>query len=230
MRFTIVGGLLLTASLGCTAAVAQPTWSVSDDFSATLNPNGPWSYGYVIGDIAAPAEPWQAFDARGTFGAYSFHYLSGTGLPSIGQANEANDFGVPIGGVILHPGNTFALRSHAAVVRWTAPAAGSYRIDGRFVTVDPRGPQVSLAVVADGSLAWTTTASGTGASRSFSLSQALDAGDSVWFAVSNAGAFGDRQWSQLEAEVSLVPEPATLAMLLAGLSVAGIAARRSTRR
>lgn len=230
MQIAPACGLWLAAFVACTPSVAQTTWSVSDDFSATLNPNGAWAYGYVVGDVAAsPALPFRAFDARGEFGEYSFQYLSGTGLPSIGQANRTNTFGVPVGGVILHPGSTRALATHAAVLQWTAPAAGSYRFEGRFTAVDLRGPQVSFAVIADGSVAWTGSASGTGVTRSFALSQTLDAGDRVWLAVSNAGAFGDRQWTQLEAQISLVPETTTLSMLLAGLSVLGLAARRPAR-
>ena len=124
-------------------AVVQPTphvasWEIAGQFNAAQNPYGVWTYGYTVNpDCSGPMIPFK--------NKLSNVMRAGRPYDSwvLGTSMEANDLPLvaqmtgdtlisPVKvsprGLTLHPGP----QNQCAVVRFTAPAAGNYRLMGRF--------------------------------------------------------------------------------------------------
>lgn len=112
----------------------------------------------------------------------------------------------------------------ASVLTWTAPATRTYDFSGLFVSGD--SPSQSAAVAITDSLGGTAPLSRTvlanDAVQSFSFSKAYTAGDVVQFQVGNNLSSGNA----VGLQVSIVPEPSTWVMGLAGIACAGWGAWR----
>jgi hypothetical protein len=125
---------------------------------------------------------------------------------------------IPQGTVNLHPGP----RGENSVIQWTAPAAGTYTIQGWFTGNDFRYPTTTDVAIMHGTRPneneVVTTAIFTGAIDSyneplyFSLSkQPLKAGETIDFAVgygSNETYIGDS--TGISATISLIPLPVAI--------------------
>lgn len=116
----------------------------------------------------------------------------------------------------------------ASVLTWTAPATRTYDFYGLFVSGN--SPSQSAAVAITDSLGGTAPLSRTvlanDAVRSFSFSKAYTAGDVVQFQVGNNLSSGN----VVGLQVSIVPEPSTWVMGLAGIGCAGWGAFRRRKR
>lgn len=116
------------------ALVAVPPAARADDptrqFNPTFNP-GLWSYGWST-------------TLGGTFTAFTTHTTDGNGIQHWSFAGNQSDISynasgsphaignnttVQTGDLILFPGST----TQCAVLRWTAPAAGTYTVVARFI-------------------------------------------------------------------------------------------------
>ena len=146
---TTAVGLALSIFLSASGAFASlisafPSWEVASEFNDfinpdTMNPSGVWSYG------------WKP-TTFGTFSLLGFQYTLGandgsgwtfdTGYPIVahnvhavtllGSGPQAT---LPPHALFLHPGPAGEL----AVVRFTAPAKGTYRVSGQFYAMDRNG-------------------------------------------------------------------------------------------
>jgi hypothetical protein len=119
------------------SANAAPSYDAAREFSHAENPNGVWSYGFE--------------DLAGTFNLMPrvaevspdvFFWQGGSqlfGEPTAGK-NEGTEPFVINGTTVYEPGD-FALHpgpsGERAVLRWTAPRAGLYRIEASFEGADP---------------------------------------------------------------------------------------------
>lgn len=116
----------------------------------------------------------------------------------------------------------------ASVLTWTAPATGTYDFSGLFVSGN--SPSQSAAVAITDSLGGTAPLSRTvlanDAVQSFSFSKAYTAGDVVEFQVGNNLYSGNA----VGLQVSIVPEPSTYAMALAGIACGGFSMWRRRKR
>lgn len=116
----------------------------------------------------------------------------------------------------------------ASVLTWTAPATRTYDFSGLFVSGN--SPSQSAAVAITDSLGGTAPLSRTvlanDAVQSFSFSKAYTAGDVVQFQVGNNLSSGNA----VGLQVSIVPEPSTWVMGLAGIACAGWGAWRRRKR
>ncbi|MBI3927852.1 MAG: hypothetical protein HY319_20090 [Armatimonadetes bacterium] len=109
-------------------------WDGAREFSIAANPNGPWSYGYCpAGGLGT--DPTLFNDGRLDPGGLS---LYGPG-PWIGKNDTGVDYWdganriiIKPGEMYLHPGPTGSY----AVLRWTAPVAGTYLVESRFTLCD----------------------------------------------------------------------------------------------
>jgi len=112
----------------------------------------------------------------------------------------------------------------ASVLTWTAPATRVYDFSGLFVSGN--SPSQSAAVAITDSLGGTAPLSRTvlanDAVQSFSFSKAYTAGDVVQFQVGNNLSSGNA----VGLQVTIVPEPSTWVMGLAGTACAGWGAWR----
>jgi uncharacterized repeat protein (TIGR01451 family) len=135
------GVVFLLAAAGHAAAQAT-SYDLSADFSLASNPSGAWSYGYSVGlGGTFTLMPTTSTTFHPNFDSWLQLAVFALGihrnrLPTVVDFSSLSQrpFGVQ-----LHPGP-----GHASVVRWRAPAAGTYRFDGQFEGIDFLGPTSTL--------------------------------------------------------------------------------------
>jgi hypothetical protein len=212
-----------TAALCLATATARADYDVAADFSASINPNGVWTYGWTqnlggafvvntirgtasgldvwTGSVVSPLGTWPAIVHNGTNQSVT---LSNTVTYAPGQ------FGMHSG-----PGGEYA------VVRFTAPISGGYLLTSRFSGLDFVGPTTTdVHVLLNNSAVFSAAVNSFGAGPSYSPSSvfSLQAGDTIDFAVgfgANGNYFFDS--TGLSARISAIPEPATLLQFAAGV-------------
>ena len=168
----------------CTAQLLEPrrflsaTYDAANDYSAANNPNGAWTYGEFVGaTFYADSHPLGNRQWNGT-------HSQTFSLSSIQESDGSQLNGTGTGPLLWLDSGSLASGVEAAV-RWTAPASGTYSIQGAFSALYNVSPQVPVAVLKNGS---TTLASGTvdaTAAPSFALNQSVTvkAGDTLDFVV-----------------------------------------------
>lgn len=133
---------------------AGKCWSAVSGFSVASNPHGVWKYGWAT-----------SFGGR-------FTLLTTAQNPCLGVTGLvcwSNDASLPTGAQVIR--NTtqepidyltivappdmlwLAIEGNELIVRWTAPATGTYSIDGSFTGIDTHGASVNVGVYQDGSTA-----------------------------------------------------------------------------
>ena len=107
----------------------------------------------------------------------------------------------------------------ASVLTWTAPATRTYDFYGLFVSGDSSGQSAAVAITDSllGTAPLSRTVLANNAVQSFSFSKAYTAGDVVQFQVGNNLSSGNA----VGLQVTIVPEPSTWGMGLAGIACAG---------
>jgi len=163
-----------------TAASIAPA-DVVADFSSTQNPAGAWTYGYRAGGGAFT--PYGVHSQQ--FGAGLDSWSTGTCCPSVTRNSTAttrNYAGVveqPADLLHIHPGPN----GEKSVVRWTAAAAGTYSVSGRFQGINTVGATTDVAVTKNGATTFSGSVNGTGAQAPFTMSVTVGAGDTLEFQV-----------------------------------------------
>jgi hypothetical protein len=159
--FTVVSDTQIAATVPCTATagpieVATPggsarsqgdftvtgkCYSAAEDFSLKSNPHGAWSYGYAT----SPGQPFQLLATPANPCGYpdsGFEcWWDGDQIPeSVTVYYNPGAAPLSINNVIL-PHNMLGLdgEDQEAIVRWTAPAAGTYSINGSFNGIGATG-------------------------------------------------------------------------------------------
>jgi len=215
MRFRRVsaslGVLVMTLAAlvigAATSAAAQATsWTAAGDFSAVSNPNGAWSYGWS-------ASRGSGFNldtvATTVSGVDVWNYSSTQVEPDVfhnGTSDTIAPAGtnpIPAGGLAFHPGPS----GQNAIVRWTAPSAGSYALAATFTGRDDVGmTSTDVAVLANSAELWSGEVTGYLATQSYRASRLnLNAGDVVDFTV-GYGTDGSYSYDTtgLSADISLL--------------------------
>jgi hypothetical protein len=164
-------------------------WDAVRDFSIAANPNGDWSYGYS-NTLGGPFTPFSHHDANVIQG------IERWGVPpAIDPAVNRNTTNAAITGptgtnifppdmLLLHPGPA----GEYSIVRWTAPAAGTYSITGAFRGLDRGNTTTDDHIRLNSSTSlFSTTINSFDEVKPFSINRTLNAGDTLDFAV----GFGD---------------------------------------
>lgn len=217
------------------------TYNVTTDYSPTINPNGVWTYGWQL-DSALGAAAINVFDANGNFsgGHADFNAWSSSSLgvvPYVGKQQSNVDSGDESGTlfnanqVAMHAGNSGA-NVAAAVIRFTAPTAGNYRIDEAIFEYRSNIPGNSVYVFNSGTKIFedTTGPRGTQNSMAAQILQ-LSTGDYLDFIVGSRNGAINSTTTQLNAivtQVTAVPEPSSVALVL--ISAGGVSFVRFRRR
>ena len=227
VKTAIAGFLALSFGI---ATASATTYDAFSDFSTAGNPNGPWGYGYGTPGTSYTSLP----NATASFfaGDDPGWYLSGPFNAPLAVANRtgavltSTTVSVPIDTLFLHPGDDDA---QAAIVRFTAPEAGSYAYNVTFARVDTQnggGTGVGVTVYDADTVLFARSLIPTtyGASVTASGSIELLANEVLSFVVDrNGGYFFDS--TSFSAQIT-VAEPASLGLLATGLLGIRIARRR----
>jgi RHS repeat-associated protein len=111
-----------------------PAYDPAADFSPLLNPSGPWTYGYTEAGVFKPFTiPGTTSGLPGWFRADPQSTPAPGFFPYVAANKTADTVSLP-GGEFL-PASTLLIKpgsSQIGVVRWTAPAAGDYFVQGVF--------------------------------------------------------------------------------------------------
>jgi hypothetical protein len=237
-RVARVAFLLAAMVLGTAVPGWAGYWNVGDDFSATNNPNGVWSYGdYGGGSPSGTLNPATftllTYLGHG-YGSIDAWEMPGPNNPVVSHnsslTNTVGSFSDPTTYTTQWLPNEVALHplDGPTVVRWTAPAAGEYQVSGDFFPTQGVNSPANAYIYVDS----TQDALGSVSSTvPFSLLLNLHAGDTVDFVAWGGNAYN--KTTGLAASISSsVPEPSSLVGLLS-IGVAGIVGniwRRRRRR
>ena len=225
MNVMHISSALKTISLAgalCAAGAASADFNAAQDFSIASNPNGVWRYGWT----------------QTVGGSFNDSTLSGTdaegefwrnGKTNIGYNNSSltvtgSTYSILPGQLHLHPGQG----GEVSVLRFITPAAGQYSLSASFIGLDFGGPTTTDVHVLLNSVAlFDAGVWAFGSGPSYQAVLTLQAGDQVDFAVgfgSNGNYYSDT--TGLTAQISAVPEPETLALMLVGLGCVSFFANR----
>lgn len=233
-RFTNLSGLtviLLSAQLSLMPAWAG-VYDAAADFSSTSNPNGVWSYGWEASTGATFILDTDHLDS-GTISSWRGD-IAGDGNPGVYR----NDTGAAVSlGTVVFPPDT-ALLFHPgpggqnAVVRFTAPATGSYVVQAGFTGQDFVGGTTTDVHVLDNNVSiFNGAVNGYGNFTGLSPDTLfLTAGDTIDFTVGygNNGTFLYDS-TRLDATITTAGVPdggSTLGLLSFGLLGLGLLRRK----
>jgi hypothetical protein len=201
--------------------------------AAHANPNGPWSYGcraaavsndLTLFPLSGVSQSWRRVteNVQGWWLAPTTDPWSAptpTVLKNVGPEPVASTFHpfsqqtLAAGAMYVHPDNG---ANAYAVVRWTAPAPGSYLIDTVFTGKDSRGATTDVHVVVNGRELFAGDIRGgmdaPTNTASYAKTVSVAAGDKIDFAVGPGGNGNICDSTGLAAKITLVggaaPQPA----------------------
>jgi hypothetical protein len=210
--FAVLAGAVVGMCL-CTSARAD---DIAASFSATSNPNGPWSYGSYVESTST----FTLFTSSGTSCAGLPFWSAPGGFPIVeanntGSTQSCGTVTVPTDTLDLHPQD---LAGTDADARWTAPASGTYEISGNFSSLDSTTTFDSILV--NGASAFSTNLSSSNTSSGFALTETLTAGSTIDFIVnccsgSDQSFFNDSTGLQGSIDLNSTPTPEPSTLLLA---------------
>ncbi len=101
--------------------------------------------------------------------------------------------------------------NEVGIVRWTAPASGTFTIAATFSGLSARGDSADVHILYDGTSLFNSTVIGSPAPASFSGLQSVLAGDTIDFVVGSSDGNPNEDTTGLSA--TIVPEPGTLGLV-----------------
>ena len=111
---------------------AGKRFDLAADFPGTANPNGPWTYGWAA-TLAGSLTVYPKLEKNAVGPIWNDPANNSLGTPSAWKNNSSGIlYGVPVGMVSLHPGQA----GEYSVVRFKAPAAGTYSASVKFFSGD----------------------------------------------------------------------------------------------
>jgi hypothetical protein len=170
-------GNFLNDSTGLTATIDQ-IWSAVRQFSSANNPNGSWSYGSTpsLGGAFTLLTSGRCASLLGWAFEGAEPFVLGN---PTGKRQSCGTGQVPTNLLDMHPG----AEGQYSVVRWTAPAAGQFRIRGLFEGIDPHPTTTDVHVLLNGVPIFDGEIGSYGVPMRFNLVEALNAGETIDFAV-----------------------------------------------
>ncbi|HKV12875.1 MAG TPA: LamG-like jellyroll fold domain-containing protein, partial [Thermoanaerobaculia bacterium] len=195
-----------------TVSFTAPTYNPAADLS-TVNPASPWTYGYidagVFKTLTIPGTTnglpgWFRADPQSTPAPGYYPYIAAN--PTGDIATIAGGELVPALGLVIKPGS-----SEIGVVRWTAPAAGDYFVQGMFQGMSPStSSQIRINVGASASTLLVRNVIGTDQTP-FSFTRHFAAGEVMDFWVDPTFVRLDPDETSLTLRIAAAGPPATQA-------------------
>lgn len=222
---------LLVGAMPPAPSSASQIYDASADFDPAHNPSsingGTYSYGYT-NILGGPFSLLPGTFTNGPLAGYSYPSLPDT-APNV-YKNTSDDPFLLLGTIhfephqlMLHPGNG----GQYAVLRFTAPLSGTYSYDATFNAAGGATTDVHVLINSiDAATAGINVGGGGNTATFSSPSLSLAAGDTIDFAVGYGNSSFLFDSTGLFATVTLVPEPSTAALLVAGIAALAAAAIR----
>jgi RHS repeat-associated protein len=153
------------------------------DFSATQN-NGIWKYGYKT----LSGSTFNAFPSHANlFGGGLDSWSPGYCCPMITRNATGTTYTYPGAPSVVQPADVLNLHpgpsGEKSVVRWTAPAAGTYTISGRFQGIDTAGTTTDVTILHNTTAVFAGNINGYGNQVTFAVTRTVAAGDTIDFQV-----------------------------------------------
>lgn len=170
-------------------------YDASEAFTTNRNPNGVWAYGYCtkLGGSLSLFSKSGNLGGNSYLGLYDFWWVNSTlSLPVVFR-NPANQILVnPTATIMLNPGQMAfypGINGELAIIRFTAPTAGSYQISAEFDGAEIQGTTTDIHILLNGSLQRSGIVDGFGPGSGYSImtNMFLRAGDQLDFAVGWGG-------------------------------------------
>jgi RHS repeat-associated protein len=161
-------------------------YDATSDFSLQSNPNGVWAYGY-----STPQNPeFKPSSLKADDGKVLRWHETANGPFVFRPRNRINQhyFGLPATPPpdVMNMDPSFDGRN--SVVQWTAPVAGTYRVNGRFEAVDHSTTNVTVILNDDASSPFiSVNLDGLGSQFPFGFVRTFAAGDRLQFTVNSRG-------------------------------------------
>ncbi|MDJ1173049.1 PEP-CTERM sorting domain-containing protein [Roseofilum capinflatum] len=228
------------ASVLSLAAFSAPTqaftrFNAADDFSITDNPNNSWQYGWssTLGSsfnlstksskFTPTIDSWIDDETHPSLWVYHGGVLHNP----TGEVNNSHpSITLQPNQLALHPG----YHGEYSILRWIAPETQTYALSAAFSGLDHIGPTTTdVHVLHNGVSLFSDLINGFGASttKSFNLTQMMEAGDTIDFAV----GYGTNKtyWydtTGIEATISAIdqdlPKPVPEPSAVGGLAFFGL--------
>ncbi|HEY0710628.1 MAG TPA: hypothetical protein VGG33_27745 [Polyangia bacterium] len=201
--------LLETPAFVITNGQAKTLYNLVGDFSSARNPNGSWTYGYMLG-MGQPFRPYTNLNREGAIVAW-VDPARGNELSVF--FNESNELLHPAGTVNL-AGREFGLHpgpaGEVSAVRFAPTVAGNYRFaivyKGMSGYAGAPATSTSVGVIKDGTTLHSATLNqgGTGNTAQFYFDAYVGPSSVIDFVVGNGN--GDHRWDStgLHVEASLL--------------------------
>ena len=227
-------------ALACVVVVqgasAQVAFDLAADFSDLQNPNGAWSFGWMVPGSTVFNPYTTSFTAFGlSLNEWRGPFPDNNGSappdvifnPAVTPITVSDTTWLPRQ-VTFHPGE----QGERSVVRWTSPLTGSAGLASAFEGRSGFATS-GIEIYQNSTLLFSGSVLGTGgASRlSFVASLTLQAGDTIDFRVN----YGNGDWAsdttQIGAIITPVPEPAPASLLALGIgAILGFGLHRRKRQ
>jgi hypothetical protein len=224
-KLLVVAMTVFALSLGGHARAQS--YNAVNDFSVASNPNGAWSYLY--------STPFPSLLPTGRDCIVTGLECWFSGLPepnSVTIAKNTTASTLSYETIVQSP-NVLEMdpESHAVILQFTVPAAGTYSIAGDFTGIDTSENSHPVAILDDGTSIFSGTIANFGGKDPFNLTEMLNVNDRVDFEVMT-GTGGSCTYcylsTGLDATLTVpgIPEPATVVLFSFGLVGLGVIRRR----
>jgi hypothetical protein len=217
-------------------SVASPAmaaaFDATADFSITNNPDGVWSYGYSAeGGADYAMTTFNRPIENNTGEGWVYNNMVAPDIYK--NTTDTTIDNVKPGQISLHPGPTPF--EQFSILRFTAPAAGTFEVTGQFFAGDIGSMNGSIVLAGDFLHPLQFFAATTDESIFTPLNLNMTQGETLDFVVGNNGNYyyGNTpvQVEINQGTTAAVPEPDTIATFFAGLGALGAALwRRSSWR